>query len=66
MQCKAIELLEVLLEETDEKHSSLLKAISKDLQTDHIIDYIKNMYDHYVSYCYIYNNNNSYCYIDTK
>ena len=51
MQCKAIELLEVLFEETDANYALVIKTISKDLKTDHVIEYIKNMYEHYVR-CY--------------
>ena len=50
MQCKAIELLQILLEETDEKHATLLKVIFKDLDKGHVLNFIKNMYEHYVSF----------------
>ena len=50
MQCKAIELLQILLEETDEKHATLLQAIFKDLKKGHVLNFIRNMYEHCVSF----------------
>jgi inositol 1,4,5-triphosphate receptor type 1 len=44
MQCKAIELLEVLLEETDVKYSEIFEAISKDLQISCVTCFIRNAY----------------------
>ena len=50
MQCKAIELFQILLEETDEKHATLLQAIFKDLKKGHVLNFIRNMYEHCVSF----------------
>lgn len=44
MQCKSIELLEVLLEETNERSDQIIKAVSKDLKKGNIIKFIKEMY----------------------
>ena len=43
MQCKAIELLEILIEETSKDSSTLIDAISKDLKKRHVISFIEGI-----------------------
>ena len=51
MQCKAVELLEVLLEETNKDGSpELIKAISKDLKKKQIFSFVKAVYKKVIKY----------------
>lgn len=44
MQCKSIELLQVLLEETDTNSTRVVQAISKDLKKEKVIQFIDDIY----------------------
>ena len=51
MQCKAVELLEVLLEETNKDGSpELIKAISKDLKKKQVFSFVKALYKKVINY----------------
>ena len=53
MQCKAVELLEVLLEETNKDGSpELIKAISKDLKKKQVFSFVKAVYMKVIIYYY--------------
>ena len=46
MKCKAIELLEVLLEETSEKHGQIYEMISRDLDEIQLKTVTKELHEH--------------------
>ena len=51
MQCKAVELLEVLLEETNKDGSpELIKEISKDLKKKQVFSFVKAVYKKVINY----------------
>lgn len=66
MKCKAIELLEVLLEETSEQHGQIYEMVSRDLHFSQLDTITKKLYEH-VRHSVIqlvthhkYNNNHSF------
>ena len=46
MKCKAIELLEVLLEETSEQHGQIYEMISRDLDEIQLKTLTKELHEH--------------------
>ena len=46
MKCKAIELLEVLLEETSEQHEQIYEMVSRDLHETQLDIITKKLYEH--------------------
>jgi hypothetical protein len=45
MQCKAIELLEILIEETDFRYFEIILAITKDLKVEYVVRFIEDIYE---------------------
>ena len=53
MQCKAVELLEVLLEEINKDgNPELIKAISKDLKKKQVFSFVKAVHKKVIIYYY--------------
>ena len=67
MKCKAIELLEVLLEETSEQHGQIYEMVCRDLDETQLKTITKELVRHSVMqlvaiYIYIYIYNINHCF----